>query len=126
MVRVIRQTAQRPSRRMADDDGLTRPADVLGLRVIALTASRAGTLTCETCGYKKTAALRGRAVAGGGGYLAAISATVVSSILFEKPHSLSYQLETLTSRPLTLVSVASNTLDSGLWLKSTETSGSVL
>jgi hypothetical protein len=47
-------------------------------------------------------------------YLAFISATVVSSIRLEKPHSLSYQLDTLTSRPLTLVRVASKALDSGL------------
>ncbi len=44
---------------------------------------------------------------------------------FEKPHSLSYQLLTLTSRPETLVSVASKVLDAGLWLKSTLTSGAV-
>ena len=40
-------------------------------------------------------------------YFAATSATVVSSIRLEKPHSLSYQLETFTSRPLTLVRVES-------------------
>src|SRR5438046_10007023 len=45
---------------------------------------------------------------------------------FEKPHSLSYQAETLTSRPETLVSVASNVDDAGAWLKSTETSGALL
>ena len=33
------------------------------------------------------------------GQAAFISATVVSSIRFEKPHSLSYQATTLTSRP---------------------------
>ena len=59
-------------------------------------------------------------------YFAFISATVVSSIRFEKPHSLSYQDETFTRRPDTLVSVASKFDDAGLWLKSTETSGSVL
>ena len=59
-------------------------------------------------------------------HFAAISATVVSSIRLEKPHSLSYQLETLTSRPDTLVSVASNVDDAGSWLKSIETSGPVL
>ena len=42
-----------------------------------------------------------------GPYLAAINATVVSSMRFENPHSLSYQLDTLTSRPETLVSVSS-------------------
>ena len=42
---------------------------------------------------------------------------------FEKPHSLSYQLLTLTSRPDTFVSVASYVLYAGLWLKSTLTSG---
>ena len=40
-------------------------------------------------------------------YFAAISATVVSSMRFEKPHSLSYHDETLTRRPETLVRVAS-------------------
>src|SRR5690606_16534867 len=42
-----------------------------------------------------------------GAYFAFISATVVSSIRLEKPHSLSYQLLTLTRRPLTLVRVSS-------------------
>jgi len=42
-----------------------------------------------------------------GHYLACIIATVVSSMRLEKPHSLSYQEQTLTRRPLTLVSVAS-------------------
>ena len=59
-------------------------------------------------------------------HFALISATVVSSIRFEKPHSLSYQLDTLTSRPDTLVSVESNVEDAGSWLKSTDTSGPVL
>ena len=59
-------------------------------------------------------------------YFAAISATVVSSIRLEKPHSLSYQLDTFTRRPATLVSVASNVDDAGSWLKSLETSGAVL
>ncbi|MNN90420.1 hypothetical protein D3C81_2083650 [compost metagenome] len=49
-------------------------------------------------------------------YLADISATVVSSMRFEKPHSLSYQDETLTRRPETLVSDASTVLEAGLWL----------
>ncbi len=63
-----------------------------------------------------------------GDHFADISATVVSSMRFEKPHSLSYHDSTLTSRPSddTRVCVASNTLDSGLWLKSTLTSGAVL
>src|SRR5437899_406863 len=47
-------------------------------------------------------------------YLAVIKATVVSSIRFEKPHSLSYQLPTLTSLPETLVSDSSKVLDAGL------------
>jgi hypothetical protein len=59
------------------------------------------------------------------GYLAAISATVVSSMRFEKPHSLSYHDDTFTRRPDTLVRVESKLLDAGLWLKSTDTSGSV-
>src|SRR5262249_10680036 len=43
------------------------------------------------------------------------------------PHSLSYQENTLTSVPPdTLVIVASNTDEAGLWLKSLETRGSVL
>ena len=56
-------------------------------------------------------------------YLAFISATVVSSMRFEKPHSLSYHDDTLTSRPDTLVSVESKFDDAGLWLKSIDTSG---
>src|SRR5208283_404262 len=40
-------------------------------------------------------------------YRAAISTIVVSSIRFENPHSLSYQEDTFTRRPDTLVSVAS-------------------
>src|SRR5271165_6523511 len=51
-------------------------------------------------------------------------ASVVSSMRFEKPHSLSYQAQALTSVPSrTLVSVASKVEDAGSWLKSTETSG---
>src|SRR6266567_1094465 len=60
------------------------------------------------------------------GYRTDISATVTSNIRLLKPHSLSYQLLTLTNRPETLVSVASNTEDRGSWLKSTDTSGPVL
>lgn len=56
-------------------------------------------------------------------YFAPISATVVSSMRFEKPHSLSYHEQTFTRRPATLVQVASNTELCGLWLKSLETSG---
>ena len=58
-------------------------------------------------------------------YLAAISATVVSSMRFEKPHSLSYHDSTLTMRPDTLVRVESKFDEAGLWLKSIDTSGSV-
>lgn len=47
-------------------------------------------------------------------YGAVISATVVSSIRLENPHSLSYQLPTLTSLPETLVSDSSKVLDAGL------------
>src|SRR5258706_3616519 len=60
-------------------------------------------------------------------YFAFTNATVVSSIRLLKPHSLSYQEHTLTRVPSeTLVNVESNTDDAGLWLKSTETSGSLL
>src|SRR5690606_28160293 len=59
-------------------------------------------------------------------YLADIKATVVSSMRLLKPHSLSYQDVTLTRLPMTLVSVASKLLEAGLWLKSTDTSGSSL
>src|SRR5690606_26544536 len=59
-------------------------------------------------------------------YLALTKATVVSSMRLEKPHSLSYQLETFTRLPDTLVSVASYVLEAALWLKSTDTSGAVL
>jgi hypothetical protein len=40
-------------------------------------------------------------------YFAVINATVVSSMRLEKPHSLSYQLPTLTNVPDTLVSDSS-------------------
>src|SRR4029078_10700858 len=51
-------------------------------------------------------------------------ATVVSSMRFEKPHSLSYQAQTFTRVPsITLVSVASYGAERGSWLKSTDTSG---
>ena len=59
-------------------------------------------------------------------YFAAIKATVASSMRLLKPHSLSYQLETLTRRPATFVSVASKMLERGSWLKSLETRGSAL
>src|SRR5690606_34662561 len=49
-------------------------------------------------------------------YFAAINATVVSSMRLEKPHSLSYQEDTLTSEPDTLVRAASTVLDAGSWL----------
>ena len=49
-------------------------------------------------------------------YFAVIRATVVSSMRLLKPHSLSYQEETFTKRPDTLVSVASKFDDAGLWL----------
>gem|GEM_PF-3812456 len=58
-------------------------------------------------------------------YLAFISATVVSSMRFEKPHSLSYHDDTFTRRPDTLVRVESKFDEAGLWLKSIDTSGSV-
>jgi hypothetical protein len=58
--------------------------------------------------------------------VAAISATVASSIRLLKPHSLSYHDETLTRRPETLVSVASKIDERGSWLKSIDTSGAVL
>ena len=58
-------------------------------------------------------------------YLADISATVVSSMRFEKPHSLSYHDDTFTRRPDTLVRVESKFDEAGLWLKSIDTSGSV-
>src|SRR5678816_1863704 len=50
-------------------------------------------------------------------------ASVVSSMRFEKPHSLSYHEQTLTVVSMTLVMVASYTEECGSWLKSTETSG---
>src|SRR5262249_51709130 len=59
-------------------------------------------------------------------YFAFTKATVASSIRLLKPHSLSYQLETFTRRPATLVRVASKMLERGSWLKSLETRGSVL
>jgi len=59
-------------------------------------------------------------------YFAAIIATDVSSIRFEKPHSLSYQLITRTKvPPITLVSFNAKIEERLSWLKSVETSGSV-
>jgi len=58
---------------------------------------------------------------------AVIMAIAVSGIRFEKPHSLSYQDNTRTKLPpMTWVWVESNVELAGLWLKSMETSGSVL
>src|SRR5690606_33083627 len=57
-------------------------------------------------------------------YLADISATVVSSMRLEKPHSLSYHEPTLTRLPETLVRPSSTVLDAVVWLKSTDTNGS--
>src|SRR3984885_4849821 len=52
-------------------------------------------------------------------------AMVVSSMRFEKPHSLSYQEKTFTSVPsMTFVSVPSKIDEWGSWLKSLDTSGS--
>ena len=49
--------------------------------------------------------------------------SAISHILFEKPHSLSYQAEILPILlPTTLVSDESMMADALLWLKSTETS----
>lgn len=59
-------------------------------------------------------------------HLADIKATVVSNIRFEKPHSLSYQLETLTRLPDTFVKVESKVEEWLSWLKSTDTKGAVL
>src|ERR1035437_966720 len=60
-------------------------------------------------------------------YFAFMNATAVSSMRLLNPHSLSYQADAFTSVPFdTLVSVASKMLECGLWLKSTDTSGSVL
>jgi len=59
-------------------------------------------------------------------HLASINATAVSNIRLEKPHSLSYQLETLTRRPETFVRVASKIDERASWLKSLDTSGSAL
>ena len=52
------------------------------------------------------------------------NASAVSSMRFEKPHSLSYQAQTFTRLPATLVRLASNTDEAGSWLKSMETRGS--
>ena len=52
------------------------------------------------------------------------NASVVSSMRFEKPHSLSYQEHTFTKVPsCTFVIVASYVEDAGLWLKSIDTNG---
>jgi hypothetical protein len=72
-----------------------------------------------------SAALRQASVSGVH-YWALTKARQLSSIRLEKPHSLSYQAMTLISLPLVLVWLASKIDDSGLWLKSIETSGRVL
>src|SRR6202008_1966694 len=60
-------------------------------------------------------------------YFAWCRATVTSSMRLEKPHSLSYQLATFTSvPPETLVSNESTIELAGWWLKSEDTSGSVV
>src|SRR5215470_10323987 len=54
-------------------------------------------------------------------------ATAVSAMRLENPHSLSYQESTRTRRPSTIcVCVRSKVDELGLWLKSIETSGSLL
>ncbi|MNF00904.1 hypothetical protein D3C80_1998090 [compost metagenome] len=59
-------------------------------------------------------------------YRALHSARQLSSMRLEKPHSLSYQASTLSMRPLVRVWLASKIDDSGLWLKSHDTSGRAL
>src|SRR4026209_68920 len=60
------------------------------------------------------------AAANASAYFAFITATVVSSIRLENPHSLSYQEHTFTNVPSeTLVSVESKIEEYALWLKST-------
>ncbi len=55
------------------------------------------------------------------------SSAAVSDIRLEKPHSLSYHASTRASSPsTTVVCVASNVDEAGLWLKSMLTSGAVL
>jgi len=51
-----------------------------------------------------------------------ISATVVSSMRFEKPHSLSFRDDTLTRRPDAFVSIESKFDAAGLCLKAIDTS----
>src|SRR5947208_1144898 len=54
-------------------------------------------------------------------------ATAVSLIRVEKPHSLSYQLSTRPSPPSIIwVCGRASVEDAGTWLKSTETSGSLV
>src|SRR3569832_1845965 len=59
-------------------------------------------------------------------YFAFIKATVVSSMRLKKPHSLSYQDETLTSRPLTLVKVKTKKHNTKKKKKTTDTNSSLL
>lgn len=107
----------------------TAPLRRTGMRPAKKAPDR-GLAVTTTIGDAEGRAMRLAPRNGGGGcataYFAAISATVVSSMRLLKPHSLSYQLDTLTRRPLTLVRVASKTDEAGLWLKSTLTSGRVL
>jgi hypothetical protein len=99
-------------------------AGVVGYRAVVILGN------VEICAYEYT--LAGKIKLGefsdlhGPAYFAATSATVVSSMRLENPHSLSYQDDTFTSTPSALVRVASKIDEAGLLLKSEDTSGSVL
>ena len=71
-------------------------------KVLAVSLANAGRMSGEGIGHGSNMP-----------YFAAIRAIVVSSIRFENPHSLSYQDDTFTRRPDTLVSVASKTDERG-------------
>src|SRR5215510_1841799 len=81
----------------------------------------------DACGSRAAREPERQAAAFAGAAAALMNATVVSSIRLAKPHSLSYQEQTFTSVPAeTFVSVASKIDEAGLWLKSIDTSWSVL
>ncbi|MGF6166893.1 hypothetical protein M2426_000466 [Pseudomonas moraviensis] len=97
---------------------------------VPVGASLLARASCQSIPYRLTESFREQARSHRFGdarnYSALHNARQLSSMRLEKPHSLSYQASTFSNLPLTLVWLASKIDDSGLWLKSLETSGKVL
>ena len=92
-------------------DRTPSPRSSTGVGFVAQAASASSTANDAQRGDERLAEC---VTDGAAAYFADIRSTVASSIRLEKPHSLSYQLVTLTRRPATFVSVASNVDDAGL------------